>query len=139
MNSMRKNIVVCQMNLKHTSCMIKFRPLGVASARTLIECTQCFSLIAPTLHSFSHILDVNSLSLFSERGPIAAQQETHISNQSERTTPDCQQTYIRVAVRNHSVIIQFTEYTRQTKPLLNRSLNSEEAKKKKNKSFNHSN
>lgn len=46
---------------------------------------------------------ISTLSL-SERGPIAVQQRLSDSNQSERTTPDCQQTYIRVAAKPSSVI-----------------------------------
>lgn len=84
----------------HVMFWIKFCPLGVASPKEVCErksmrLAHCKSAAL----FYSYIRDVNSSSSLSERGPIAVLQETQNSNQSERTTPDCQQTYIRVAVK----------------------------------------
>lgn len=92
--------------LSTRQCWAWICPLGVASSRKVCEWVECLLhgggryaslFLAPARNVIS------TLSL-SERGPIAVQQRLSDSNQSERTTPDCQQTYIRVAAKPSSVI-----------------------------------
>lgn len=105
---MKTNVVYLSENVSaHVSVSIIFRPLDVASSKEhsvrmseIVYCAWWERYIGLT---HSHAWNVISTLSLTERGPIAVQQRLKHFNQSEWTTPDCQQTYIRVAAKPNSV------------------------------------